>query len=324
MSRESKFTKINLYDKFNAAFVSLITPEMGQLNKLRKLNSYSKEPTFEKPFDMPLEYVSIDGVKIRMAKSVIDIENKETIILLSAFPQSILAYSPIWEDLKSEYNLFAYDLPGFAGSQRGAEYMSFDYQSAFLNSFIEHFGIHESHLVAPDVGMPSALSYLINHDHKMKSIMLGDGPSVLPAIEPSVMRKMVYSGFWRVMFEIAGNGALVESAKNLCNIRYVPNKYEISDYKFTHKGKVANCMSWFKKYPKDLKHIDQNLSKIDLPVKIFWGEFDAILNKENGENLNKRLPNSELQIFENCGHFVYQDDYKGFIQLIKEWVEQHK
>lgn len=320
----NKLTKINLYDKFNAAFVSLITPEMPQLNRLRRKNHYSKTPDFEKPFEMPLEYQTINGVKVRMAKSIIDEQKKETVILLSAFPQSILAYSPIWEELKSQYNLYAYDLPGFAGSQAGSDYMSFGYQAEFLNAFIEYFGIHESHIVAPDVGMPSALTYLINYDHKMKSIMLGDGPAVLPAIEPSVMKKMVYSKFWRMMFVIAGNGALVESAKNLCNIRYVPNKYEISDYKSIHKGKVAYCMSWFKKYPKDLKNIDQNLSSINLPVKVFWGEFDAILNKENAENLHKKLPNSELEIFKNCGHFVYQDDYQGFIQLVKDWVEKHK
>ena len=88
MKQEKKLSKINLYDKFNAAFVSLITPEMSDLKKIRKQNSYSRTPTLVKPFEMPLEFISINGVKIRMAKSVIDLKNKETIILLSAFPHS--------------------------------------------------------------------------------------------------------------------------------------------------------------------------------------------------------------------------------------------
>ena len=69
MSTQSKLAKINLYDKFNAAFVSLITDEMAEFNRVRKQNSYSSKPTFERPFDMPLEFISIDGVNIRMAKS---------------------------------------------------------------------------------------------------------------------------------------------------------------------------------------------------------------------------------------------------------------
>ena len=130
MAAQSKLAKINLYDKFNAAFVSLITPEMAELNRVRNQNSYSSKPTFERPFDMPLEFISIDGVNIRMAKSVIDKE-KETIVLLSAFPHSIVAYSPIWEELKSKYNLYAYDLPGFGASETKPEYMSFEFQGTF-------------------------------------------------------------------------------------------------------------------------------------------------------------------------------------------------
>jgi pimeloyl-ACP methyl ester carboxylesterase len=258
-----------------------------------------------------------------MSKSILDTKNKETIIMLSAFPHTIIAYSPIWEELKKEYNIYAYDLPGFGASETKSEYMSFNFQGDFLNSFIKHFDIENSHIVAPDVGMASALSYVINHKNHIKSLMIGDGPATLPTIEPSIMKKMVHSGFWRTMFVLAGSGALIESSKNLGNVKYVPNKYELSDYKNSHIGKVANSMKWFKTYPEALKHLDQNLKNIQIPTKIFWGEHEAILDKRNGENINKRMPNSELEIFENCGHFVYQDDYPRFIRLIQTWVNKH-
>lgn len=324
MPQQNKLTTINLYDKLNAAFVNLITPEMPGLNKIRRQNSYSNQPTLERPFEMPLEFISINGVEIRMAKSVIDKEDRETVVLLSAFPHTIVAYSPIWEALKKDYNLYTYDLPGFGASDTHLEYMSFAFQGDFLGSFLNHFDIKHSHLVAPDVGMPSALSYVIQHNHHIKSLMIGDGPAALPTSEPSIMKKMVHSGFWRTMFVIAGSGALIQSAKNLGNVQYVPNKFELSDYKKSHQGKVANSMKWFKKYPEDLKVIDQNLKNIHIPTKIFWGEHEAILHKENGVNLNERMPNSELEIFENCGHFVYQDDFNRFTNMIRLWVDKNK
>jgi pimeloyl-ACP methyl ester carboxylesterase len=323
MTKQGKLTKINLYDKLNAGFVSLITPEMTGLNRVRKQNAYALKPTLEQPYDMPLEMVIIGDVKIRMAKSEIG-SDKETIILLSAFPHSIIAYSPIWEELKTKYNLYAYDLPGFGGSETNVNYMSFKFQGEFLNAFINHFSLEHSHIVGPDVGMPTTLTYLINHKHKIKSIMIGDGPAALPTSEPSIMKKMVHSGFWRFMFVVAGSGALIESAKNLGNVKYVPNKYEISDYKKSYSGKVANAMKWFKSYPESVKKIDENLSKITVPTKIFWGEHEAILHTRNAENLNSRLENSELEVFKGCGHFVYQDDYPRFIKLIQQWVENHR
>ena len=165
---------------------------------------------------------------------------------------------------------------------------------------------------------------MINHKNKIKSLMIGDGPGVSPTTEPSIMRKMVYSPFWRTMFVIAGSGALIESAKNLGNLQYTPNMHELSDYKKSYQGKVANNMKWFKTYPEALKHLDKHIDNIHIPTKIFWGEHEAILDKINGENLAKRMPNSELEIFDNCGHFIYQDDYPRFINLIQSWVEKHK
>ncbi|GAB1308516.1 alpha/beta hydrolase [Urechidicola sp. KH5] len=323
MAKKEKLSRINLYDKFNATFVSLITPEMSSLNAIRKQNSYRRQPTIEQPYHMPLEFQTINKVSVRMAKSDVIDATKKTIILLSAFPHTIVAYSPIWEALKREYNLFTYDLPGFGASATKTSYMSFKFQGDFLHSFINHFKIENAHIVAPDVGMAAALSYVINYKSSIKSLMIGDGPAALPTIEPSIMKKMVHSGFWRTLFVIAGSGALIESAKNLGNVQYVPNKFEISDYKKSHKGKVANCMKWFKTYPDAIKEIDKNLENIYIPTKIFWGEHEAILDKQNGINLNNKMPNSELEIFENCGHFVYQDDYPRFIKLIKTWVEKY-
>jgi len=82
-------------------------------------------------------------------------------------------------------------------------------------------------------------------------------------------------------------------------------------------------MQWFKTYPEALKNVNENLKNIDIPTKIFWGEHEAILPKENGIRMHEKIRNSEFEIFENCGHFVYQDDYPRFINLVKSWVEKH-
>jgi len=123
----NKLKKINLFDRVNAFVLSLVTPEMKDLRHARKVNNYNdQKPTFEKPFQMGFEYVLIDGIKVRMARSILD-SNKPTIVLLSPFPHSIMAYAPIWELLKVDFNLYAYDLPGFGRSEAGSDFMSFKF-----------------------------------------------------------------------------------------------------------------------------------------------------------------------------------------------------
>jgi pimeloyl-ACP methyl ester carboxylesterase len=317
-----KLLSINYYDKLNASVLGLVTSEMPRLNEARKQNGYSDLPTFEEPFPMPFKYITLNGIKIRMAKSISGID-KPTIVLLSPFPHSIMAFAPIWKLLKMNYNLYAYDMPGFGRSETDPTFMSFKFQGEFLKDFLTHFDIEDSHLVGPDVGMPSILYYVGTFKNKVKSIIVGDGPAINPSSNASVIRKMVGSGFWRLVFKVAGSGALVEAGKRICYVNYIPNKYEMSDYKYSYKGKVADTMKWFKDYPKSLATVDPLLENINTPTKIFWGEEDAILYKDNGERLHKRMPNSDLEIFKNCGHFAYQDNYQRFGEMVGEWVNKH-
>lgn len=43
-------------------------------------------------------------------------------------------------------------------------------------------------------------------------------------------------------------------------------------------------MGWFKKYPTMLEDIDKNVGNIQIHTKIFWGEHEAILHKEDISN----------------------------------------
>lgn len=319
---DEKLSSINLYDKSNAAVLSLVTSEIPRLKEVRKKNGYDTEkPTFEIPYPLPYKNVTIDGVNIRYATSFQD-TNKPTLVLLSAFPHSIMAYAPIWKILEKKYNLWAYDLPGFGRSEMGFQFMTFKYQGEFLKKFLENFDIKDAHLIGPDIGMPAILYYAGTYGENIKSIVVGDGPGISPSSNASVIRKMVGSSFWRLIFKVAGSGALVEAGKDICYVNYVPNKYEMSDYKKSYDGKVAQTLQWFKDYPSNIGQVDPLIEKIDLPTLIFWGDEDAILYPDNGERLHKRMKNSELKIIENCGHFAYQDRYKEFAEMLINWIDK--
>jgi pimeloyl-ACP methyl ester carboxylesterase len=47
---------------------------------------------------------------------------------------------------------------------------------------------------------------------------------------------------------------------------------------------------------------------------------DQFLTVDNAHRLNQRFKHSELQIFEKCGHFSYQDKADEFAEMILAWV----
>ena len=200
--------------------------------------------------------------------------------------------------------------------------MTFKAQGDFLHTLLQQFELSGVHLLGPDVGMPGILYYVGNYENSVKSILFGDGPAIAPSANASVIRKMVGSAFWRMIFRIAGAGALVEAGTRICNVNYTPNEIELSDYKKSYSDRVSAALQWFKDYPSSLETVDPLLERIDLPSLIFWGDEDAILYPDNGERIHQRMPNSELHVFKDCGHFCYQDRADEFQAMVKDWIDR--
>ncbi len=308
---------VSLLDKFNASVLLAITPEYNAVKRARG-NSYGKAPTYRRPAPMPLQHRTISGVKVRYAYA----RRKDcpTVLLMNPLPQSIVAFAPLWNGLANHFNLYAYDLPGFGGSEGGLEYMTFEAQGCFLRDFIAEFDIQSPHLVGPDVGMSAALAYVTHFPNEVASLMIGDGPGIAPSNNGSVINKIVKSAFWRLVFKIAGAATFVHAGNALCYVNYVPNEEEISDYITSYSGRIGPITQWFKGYPKSLAYVDPKLSEIDKPVLIFWGDQDQLLLVENSQRLSQRLKRSKLQVLENCGHYSYQDQHETFLNMVINWV----
>ncbi|MDA7777520.1 alpha/beta hydrolase [Rhodobacteraceae bacterium] len=313
---------IGVLGRLNAASLMMITPEFYKLWS-KRAKAAGKINHDLANFTIKPAYMQLDGLKIRYATG--GNSDGPTVLFLSPLPQSILCYDATWSALSTNTNLVALDLPGFGQSEGNISYMTFAAQSAFLQKFISELGLSDVHIVAPDVGMPVALHYVLHRDHKAKSILVGAGPSVQPSADGSLVQKMIGSGFWRFVFTLTGAPAFISGANQLGYLNYSPSAEEVADYVASYSGRVGPVTKWFKGYPEGLKDIDPHLETLDVPVHVFWGDQDAFLTTDNAARLHKRLPKSALTIFERCGHFCYQDKEVEFTKLVRTWINKgHK
>ena len=310
---------IGLLGKINAAVLLTVTPEFAQIKKAKRPKAGRAELRSVQ-FTMQPEYRNIDGIKVRFAQG--GKQNGPIVLLLSPLPQSILCYDPIWDQLAQQCRLIALDLPGFGRSEGGLAFMSFEAQSRFLEKFIHDMDLEQVHIVGPDVGMATALHYAIHRNHNIASLIIGDGPGILPSANGSIINKAVDSAFWRMMFRLTGAQAFVEGAYQLACVNYVPNTAEVADYVSSYDGRIGPITHWFATYPENLATVDPHLAELDLPVQIFWGDLDMFLLTDNATRLHQRLKRSQLCIFENCGHFSYQDKADEFAKMVLAWVKE--
>ena len=117
---------------------------MATLQQNQSLSGIAVKPTFR----------IIDGVSIRFAEN--DPRDSEA-LLLSPWPESILAYEPTWSRLAETTRLVAIDLLGFGRSEQRDALMSPRAMGDFIVRAADVFGLEHPHIVGPDVGTADAL-----------------------------------------------------------------------------------------------------------------------------------------------------------------------
>lgn len=308
--------KLNAFDKFNANSLLLISPEWSKVKAARKVAS-----SFESPVaDMPLETRIIAGRKLRLCEA--GPADAPLVVLLSPFPASILNFSGSWEALTSKFRVIAIDLPGFGASEGDRRDMSPSAQGNNLASIFNELDLHDIHLVGPDVGMASAISYVLDHEHRLSSMAIGHSIGNPEPLKLAFMINMLAKfGLMRTTTALLGAGPLIAYAGKLGAIRHKPSAVEIEDYKISYAGRAREVMYWFKDFHKKSNKISSRLSEINIPTLVFWGELDVLFDVENAERMHAALPNSELKIFPEAGHFSWADQPEMFAEMIEKWVE---
>ena len=308
---------LGILARLNSLSLLLITPEFWSVRAKRSRSAGSIDES-AKTFEIQTERITVNGLSIRIAQDrKVDLP---TLVFLSPMPQSLHCYEPVWSLLRPEFDLIAIDLPGFGQSEGAPELMSFEAQSLFLNQVLQQLDVSDYHIIAPDIAMPVALEYAGSRTPALKSIMVGDGPGVLPSHDGSLIRKIVGSSVWRFVVKLSGIRTFLATAIQVGYLHYSPTRTEMHDYIASYDGRLEHVLAYFAHYPEGLKRLDAQLDSIEVPVQVFWGDSDAFLGHENANELHRRLPESELTIFKDCGHFCYQDKPADFADMIRDWV----
>ena len=91
----------------------------------------------------------IGGLTVRFAASE---DHADQALLLSPWPESLLAFEPVWWRLAEHTHLVAVDLPGFGHSQRSDSLLTPQAMGEFIIAVADAFGLEHPHVVASSIG----------------------------------------------------------------------------------------------------------------------------------------------------------------------------
>jgi pimeloyl-ACP methyl ester carboxylesterase len=124
-----------------------------------------------------MQFRVVDGLTVRFAQSE---DRNDHALLLSPWPESLLASEPMWARLAEHAHLVAIDLPGFGHSQRHDALLSPRAMGEFVIRAADAFGLEHPHVAGPDIGTAAALFAAAAYPGRLRSLVVGSGGAAVP------------------------------------------------------------------------------------------------------------------------------------------------
>jgi pimeloyl-ACP methyl ester carboxylesterase len=263
-------------------------------------------------FEMRFRFIS--GLTIRFATSG---DHSDHALLLSPWPESLLAFEPVWSRLATRAHLVAVDLPGFGHSQRSDSLVSPRAMGEFIIAAADAFGLTHPHVVAPGTGTAAALFAAARHPGRLRSLVAGSGAVAVPLQVGGMIKEIIEApdleGFRR-----ADPRQLVNAALSGIT-RYTLPEAVRDDYLASYQGnRFAESVRYLRCYPAELPVLAGLLPRIGTPVQIIAGADDTEVPLVNAAFLSERLPHSKLDVID-AGHFTWEDAATEYAALVTGW-----
>jgi pimeloyl-ACP methyl ester carboxylesterase len=263
-----------------------------------------------------LQFKTIDGLQIRFALS--EEKNGDPILLLSPWPESIYAFLPTWDRFSRLGSVVAVDLPGFGRSQSRSDVMAPEAMGEFVLRILEVFGLHQPHVVAPDVGTPAVLFAAANHPGTFKSMIIGSGATDHTDIG-GILDELVNAPSLQPYKNLKGEEFVRGAIDNMK--KYKLPDYALEDYLASYAGaRFFESVEFVRDYPQSLPRLARRLAEVKVPCQITVGRHDPFVPVSNAEGLRKGLPKSKLDVLD-CGHFAWEEAADEYGELASAWIQ---
>src|SRR6266446_4084159 len=264
----------------------------------------------EQPFDVA--WRTIDGLRIRYATNG---RGGEKVVLFSPWPESILAFAPVWSGLTQRFEVLAIDLPGFGRSEARDDLFAPQKMGAFIANAIDAFGLKSVHAVGLDVGSPSVLYAALARPELFRSLVVGAGATMYPLVVDGALKPMIEAEVLPPLNSVEVIGGFLASIRG-----YAVPPFVRDDYLASYEGdRLTRSAALVRAYPKDLATLAPHLASIKVPVAIVIGRNDPYGLARDAALLRERLPDARLDVLE-AGHCVWEERAPEFESIVTQWV----
>ncbi len=277
-------------------------------------------------------FVNIDNTKLYYSI----IGAGDTLVVLHGGPGLSHKYLKPQLDslLSSKFTLLYYDQRGSGWSEGVEDTLKLNMRTYIsdLEEIRNHFKLSEFNLVGHSFGGLLGMYYGINFPENLNSLVLIDTDAASYELRTPYQIKTINSRLTQEQNNYLDSIFDSKEYKNY-NVAAYDKYYKtfLTSY-FANPRDTSKLTLGFdsisiKKIDATNSHVRKELGKYDIhdqlyritcPTLILHGT-ESVFSVEGAEAIHNKLTNSELQLFENCGHFEYIESPNKFKQLVEKF-----
>jgi len=245
-------------------------------------------------------FIEVDGCKINLRRG----GSGEPLLYLHG-SSGASAVMPFMEKLAARFDVLVPEHPGFGASDEPAWLENIHDLAYFYLDFLKRLDLRNVHVVGSSLGGWLALEMAVRDCSRIASLVLV-GPSGISVrgVQPGDIFLWSPEELMRNLFFDA----------KLAEQRLAePMTPELLDVSLKNRHTVAR-LAWEPRLNDPFLH--KWLHRVNVPVKIVWGEADKILPVAYAREFKKLMPAAEVEIIPRCGHLPQAEKPQEFCDIV--------
>jgi pimeloyl-ACP methyl ester carboxylesterase len=254
------------------------------------------------------------------------------VVLVHGMTASAESWLYTFDALKTNYRVFAPDLPGHGRSTGGRYPYGLDFYTRWLDALLDALDLEKIALFGHSMGGAVCLAYAMAHPEHVERLMLSNALGMSKRLP---MKTPLYSIIRFPLLLLA----TITGRDDPYLFRYIQGRTLNNPWGVAQPA-LEGMLSAGRTYPRLLwgawpgfrliladylpprkrrRFVDRQAS-ITIPTLIAWGSDDGLLPVAHAYESRDRIPNAELCIFERSNHAPMMEEPKAFNAAMRSFL----
>lgn len=249
-----------------------------------------------------------------------DTVDGDIVVLVHGFGANKDNWTRFAKELKGEFNIYAFDLPGHGDSSKPLDIgYRFEDQVRYLNQILAELDITRAHMMGNSMGGAITALYAATHPSQIRSAVLFDPAGIFEY--ESELVDLVLDGDNPLIPKQKGDfDRLLDFA--LEKRPFVPwpifdvmERHAIANREVNETIFAAIRDSGFEP---DFRNA---ITHIEAPVLVVWGKLDRVIDYRNADVFVDAIPNARKVILDDIGHAPMVETPDQSAQLFRDFLQ---